>query len=386
MLAAQNGTISSDQHGFQDGCSCVTQLLECLNDWTESYENGIQTDIVYLDFAKAFDTVPHNRLLLKLKANGVRGKVLNWIGSFLSDRRQRVQLRNGTSRWEKVKSGVPQGSILGPLLFLYYVNDMPSYVSNTAKMFADDTKLYSEVKDQQDCASLQDDLNALSFWSRKWLLGFNETKCVVLKIRDCLNYVYTLNGHVLDTVDEQKDLGVYITSDLKPSTHINKIIKKANQRVGLIKRCFTDLTPSKVKLLYQGIVRPILEYGSPAWNPYLSKDILALEKVQDRCSKLCNPPLSLPSLAERREQTDLCETYKYTHGLYKADESVFFSRPSLQLRGHRYKLFKQFANSNTRKFFFSNRVVDRWNALPEEAVEAESLASFKRNLRSLAKC
>ena len=266
------------------------------------------------------------------------------------------------------------------------VNYMPSYVKNMAQIFADDTKLYSEIKDLDDCASLQDDLNSLAAWSRKWLLGFNETKCVVLKIKESFNYLYTLNGHFLDSVAEQKDLGVYITNDLKPSTHISKIVKKANQRLGLIKRCFTDLTPSKVKLLYQGIVRPILEYGSPAWNPHLQKYITTLQKVQDRCSRLCYPPLTLPPLADRREQADLCETYKYTHDLYKADESVLFSRAPLQLRGHRYKLFKEFAHTNVRKFFFSNRVVDRWNALPEEVVNVETLASFKRNLRSLAEC
>ena len=141
-LVSRNKTISCHQHGFQSRCSCISQLLECLNDWTDQYDKNISTDVIYLDFAKAFDTVPHKRLIHKLRAYGIRGKVLHWIRNFLGHRRQKVVLQNGCSSWKDVISGVPQGSILGPILFLLYVNDIPSIVSSTAKMFPDDTKLY----------------------------------------------------------------------------------------------------------------------------------------------------------------------------------------------------------------------------------------------------
>ena len=157
-----NKTISCHQHGFQSRCSCISQLIECLNDWTDSLDNSLSTDVIYLDFAKAFDTVPHKRLTHKLRAYGIRGKILTWIKNFLSHRRQKVVLHNGNSSWENVISGVPQGSILGPILFLLYVNDIPSIVSSTAKMFADDTKLYCPVKTIDDCQQLQSDLNSLS--------------------------------------------------------------------------------------------------------------------------------------------------------------------------------------------------------------------------------
>ena len=164
---------------------------------------------------------------------------------FLLNRRQRVVLRNGVSSWQNVLSGVPQGSILGPLLFLIYVNDMPDIVATTAKMFADDTKVYNKIKVIENCHELQDDLNNLSAWSYKWLLRFNETKCVVLKIRLSIQYMYTLNGHALDTVSSQKDLGVTIYDSLKSSEH--------NQRVGIVKRCFTELTKEKVLILYKAL-------------------------------------------------------------------------------------------------------------------------------------
>ena len=143
-LATKNKTISCDQHGFQDKCSCVIQLLECLNDWTRNYDERMQTNIIYLDFAKAFDTVSHQRLIIKLRKYGVRGKVLQWIESFLSNRCQRVVLSYRVSDWEHVKSGVPQGSILGPLLFFYCINDMSDEIGNVAKMFADDTSHYDD--------------------------------------------------------------------------------------------------------------------------------------------------------------------------------------------------------------------------------------------------
>ena len=122
--------------------SCTTQVLECLQDWTTNTDNSTETDIIYLDFSKTFDTVSHKRLIYKLRQYGIKGKVLLWIQSFLEGRRQRVVLRSGHSLWKNVRSGVPQGSILGPLLFLLYVNDLPDSVKAMAKMFVDDTKLY----------------------------------------------------------------------------------------------------------------------------------------------------------------------------------------------------------------------------------------------------
>ena len=212
QLIRKNKTINCNQHGFQDRCSCITQLLECFNDWTDNVDRGLETDIIYLDFAKAFDTVPHLRLLHKLRLVGIRNKCLYWINSFLSGRRQRVVLRKGMSDWKNITSGVPQGSILGPILFLIYVNDLPESVLSTAKMFADDTKIYNNISSLSDCELLQQDLNSLSAWSKLWLLRFNETKCVVLKVRQSINYLYTLNGSYLQEAESQRDLGVLVST------------------------------------------------------------------------------------------------------------------------------------------------------------------------------
>ena len=196
----RNQIISCEQHGFQKGCSYTTQLLECIADWTKGHKDKAcsGTDAIYLDFSKAFDSVPHQRLIYKFQQLGISGNLLQWIKAFLIRRRQHVILRNGASSWRDVISGVPQGTILGPMFFLLFVNDMPDVVSSTAKMFADDTKLYRNIYSANDCKDLQEDLNALSAWSHHWLLHFNASKCVTVKFRSAFHYVYSLNGIYLE--------------------------------------------------------------------------------------------------------------------------------------------------------------------------------------------
>ena len=309
--------------------------------------------------------------------------MLQWLSSFLTNRRQRVVLRNGQSSWRWVKSGVPQGSILGPIMFLVYVNDMPDDIACTAKMFADDTKVYNTIRVFEDCCKLQDDLNNLSLWSRKWLLSFNESKCVVVKLKMAFHYMYTLNGHVLEQVKSQKDLGVTISDNLKSSDHIMGMVKKANQKIGMIRRCFSSLTKDKVLVLYRSIVRPILEYGSPVWNPHLRKDVNLIESTQRRCLRLCNENIVLSSLEMRGHFTDLYEVYKYLNNLYKNGMTDMFSISPNQLRGHTAKLVKPFRHSTVRRKFFAERVINSWNTLPKSVVAAPSLQSFKERLRGL---
>ena len=380
----RNNLITCDQHGFQSNCSCTTQLIECLSDWVEAYDRKVGIDAIYLDFSKAFDTVPHRRLICKLRNLGIKGRVLNWLEAFLSGRRQRVVLRDGISEWLNVTSGVPQGSILGPVLFLLYVNDLPDSVTSTAKLFADDTKLYRIINDDKDCEELQKDLNTLSAWSRAWLLQFNAEKCVVLRIRDSINYLYSLNGVPLENVTNQKDLGITISHTLTPAKHIAISCRKAMQRLGTIRRCFNNLNEPKLRILYTTLVRPLIEYGSIIWNPWLKKDIGALEKVQRRCERMCvDGKLQLESLSERRKRIDLCETYKFLNRSYKTDPDTLFSYPTRQLRGHSHKLFKPRAQTEVCKHFFSHRVVEPWNSLPQIVVSAPTVGTFKKRLRAL---
>ncbi len=174
--------VADEQHGFTDEWSCTSQLISVLDIWSKVLNEGGAIDAIYLDFQKAFDTVPHQRLLIKLKVYGVTGQVHKWIESFLMGRKQRVNVRGSFSAWSKVTSGIPQGSVLGPLLFILYINDLPDTVESLAHIFADDTKLHRHIKSESDCWILQEDLDHLQAWSNKWLLRFNAVKCEVLRL------------------------------------------------------------------------------------------------------------------------------------------------------------------------------------------------------------
>jgi len=168
-----NSLITKHQHGFMTGRSCLTNLIEAFESWTRILDAGFRIDIIYLDYGKAFGTVPHSRLLAKLQGYGISGQVLKWIEAFLTGRLMRVMVNGNSSSWVEVVSGVPQGSVLGPLLFLLFVNDLPDWVKSSIKMFADETKLWSTIRSASDGNMLQDDLNSLKKWSDKWLFKFN---------------------------------------------------------------------------------------------------------------------------------------------------------------------------------------------------------------------
>ena len=217
--------LSCHQHGFRTGKSCLTNLLECFDDWTSSFDQRPKqgTDIIYTDFQKAFDSVQHNRLLFKLSKYGFADDLLRWIDHFLTGRRQRVLLNGSPSEWKHVISGVPQGTILGPILFLFFINDLPDAVKCKTKLFADDAKLFSPITTLNDCVNLQHDLDSLSRWSKKWLINFNKEKCVVLRVKKILDFDYYIDNHKLLEVTDQIDLGISVSNDLKPSLHISKI-------------------------------------------------------------------------------------------------------------------------------------------------------------------
>ena len=211
-----NNLFVHNQHGFISGKSCLTQLLHAMNHWTTSLDQNIPVDILYLDFQKAFDSVPHYRLFVKLDAYGIRGKLLDWIKLFLVNRRQKVVLNGVSSNWSTVHSGVPQGSVLGPLLFIIYVNDIPSLIDSQILMFADDTKIFREIKTRADFTQFQKDIDYLLAWSVKWQLKFNISKCYILHLGTSHSYGdYYLDGNRITVSDITRDLGVMVDSSLK---------------------------------------------------------------------------------------------------------------------------------------------------------------------------
>ena len=347
-----------------------------------------------LDFAKAFDKVPHQRLITKLKKLGIDGKILSWIEHWLYERTQRVILNGSRSQWRPVVSGVPQGSVLGPLLFIIYVNDMGNAISSNISKFADDTKIYRDIKSDSDSSLLQSDPDKLVLWASEWQMTFNAKKYKVLHFgKNNKKCDYELNGTALDGVSVQKDLGIDVSDDLKSARHIDEIVLKSNRILVMISRNIESKTKDIIIPLYTALVRPHLEYCVQAWNPHYVKDIIKLERVQRRAVRMIKDlrgigykeklkELGLFSLERRRIRGDMIEVFKIINGIENVECSLFFhlathNRPS---RRHDKQIVKQKFRTDTRKFFFSQRVINDWNSLPRNTVECKTVLSFKRNL------
>nr|VZH94453.1 unnamed protein product [Spirometra erinaceieuropaei] len=391
----QHNLVSDAQHGFRSRRSCVTNLLNCLERWTRSVDEGNALHVVYIDFKKAFDSVPHQRLLHKLSRTGVRGNLLKWIQSFLLDRCQTVHVGGQKSTEVAVESGVPQGSVLGPTLFIIYVNDCVSELDCGVAMFADDITLWSVIRTADDEEHLQENLNRLQQWSKACLLPFNEKKCNILRVgraRSPNHIAYCLNGIPLQEVDSQKDLGVWITTSLKPSLHCTKIAKSAMSVLYLVKRAFSAFEEDCFAKVFRTFVRPQLEFAIQAWRHWTAKDLTILERVQRRATKLVAGQGSLPyatrlanldlfPLSYRQLRGDLIQAFRIIRGqdCSLVPRNFFELATTTNLRGHPFKLRVTGARLDTRKFF-SNRVLEACNALPVDVVMSASVEVFKRKL------
>ncbi|CAH1259103.1 VWDE [Branchiostoma lanceolatum] len=284
-----HGVLSPAQHGFRKGLSCESQLVLTLQDLANNLDHNKQVDVAVLDFSKAFDTVPHERLLSKLEHYGISDLLQSWFRAFLTERTQRVVFDGGTSKAVRVTSGVPQGTVLGPLLFLLYINDLPSSVDSHVRLFADDCLIYRTISTPSDAQGLQSDLDALTDWQNRWLMSFNPSKCHILHITRKKHPIltqYSLSGEALTGVKSHPYLGVQLSDDLRWDTHINYATSKTGRVLGVIRRNLTHC-PSRVKATcYKALVRSHLEYSATVWDPYTTKGIQAVEAVQRRAARV----------------------------------------------------------------------------------------------------
>ena len=290
-------------------------------------------------------------------------------------------------------SGVPQGSVLGPVLFLIFINDLDISISSNVLKFADDTKLYRVVDNEQDGHMLQRDLDVLCKWAETWKMSFNVDKCKVLHYgKGNIECKYSMCGHELVKVESEKDLGIIFSKNLKVSVQCNEAYSKANRMLGLISRTIKYRNVESLSSLYKSLVRPHLDYCSSVWNPYLIKDKFLLERVQHRFTRMFPDLRKLPyeqrlshlrlwTLEERRSRADLIEVYKMIKGISATPWSFFFSRAEGNTtRGHNWKLQKKQCRTDTRLRFFSQRTVNRWNSLSQKDIDATTLNSFKSRL------
>ena len=393
--------LSNQQWGFTTGRSTVTALIATVNEWLKILEDGLEVCAVFLDYRKAFDSVPHRMLIAKLEELHLDPYLISWVADYLSARIQQVVVDGSISDPTPVLSGVPQGSILGPLLFLIYVNSITEVdVSPLVRciLYADDVLLYCPVGSQSDYAVLQNDINAITEWSDHHYLALNAAKCKYMiisrkRVRNDPTLPLTLNGVALEKVDTFKYLGVLLSNNLSWTNHISNACTKARKILGLLyRRFYNHASNDSIRQLYLSLARPHLEYAAALWDPHTVKDVQLLENTQKFALKLITRNwdssyqdllalADLPSLSSRRLHVKLSQLYRIVHGLCYFPEGIVQMRPSQSERLQRsLTIFQPFARTNAYLMSFLPNSISAWNSLTEEQVTCSTLSSFKKSL------
>ena len=331
----RNNLLFQNQHGFRSQVSCETQLIQFTQDLYDNInKEGGQSDVIVIDFSKAFDKVDHQRLMLKLHRLDINAGVMAWIQSFLSGRSQRVVLKVEISDACPVLSGVPQVQCWVHAFFLMYINDITENIQSNIRLFADDTIMCLTISNKSDCQDQQRDLSKLETWERECLMAFNPDKCEVIRITKKKNPIifdYKLHGITLpSTKKHTKYLGLTISDDLTWSKHIKHTAAKGNNTLKFIKRNIQTHNSKIKETAYKSYVRSLLEYSSSVWDPWQKKYINILEMVQHRAAwyifngyaytssvtAMLNK-IGLPTLENRRKMSSLVMLYKIHTGLVR---------------------------------------------------------------------
>ncbi len=401
MTHFEDNTILTDlQHGFRSKRSCESQLLITTEDLLSAIDRGKQIDMAILDFSKAFDVVPHHRLMVKLEHLGIRGETRRWIKRWLENRKQRVVVNGDKSEYADVSSGVPQGSVLGPILFLAFINDICLDIKSCLRLFADDCLLYRIIESDSDRQLLQQDLDQLMNWADQWQMAFNVSKCHTMHItsprKAPKEHPYVMRGTALTAVNESPYLGVMFNRNMKWTPHIDNIVAKGKRLLGFLRRNLRRCPQDLKAKAYTTLVRPVLEYSSSIWDPHDTTNINKLEKVQRLAARfVLNKPhkhtsenqesvtamvtnLGWPSLEKRRVDSRLTLMYKMTHDLIKVPQSYHpkekrgstRSCTTLQLEPVR-------CNLDQYRWAFVPRTILDYNRLTPDARAATELSAFK---------
>ena len=398
-----NDILTDVQHGFRKARSCESQLILTVDDLARNIDAGVQTDVILLDFAKAFDKVPHPHLLRKLEYYGLSGSLLKWIRNFLHGRTQRVVIDGESSNIAPVTSGVPQGSVLGPLLFLVYINDLPDCISNgtKVKLFADDTMVYRAINSRADAVQLQHDLDSLQEWERKWLMTFHPGKCQVLHItkrKKQEHHTYAIHGTDLKSAESAKYLGVEISSDLSFDKHIDNITKKGLKTLGFLRRNLPGRSCSRETktTCYNALVRPVMEYASCIWDPHTNKATSKAEAVQRSAARYVmnnfsrrssvtamTDELKWKTLEHRRATSKVTMMYRICNKLIDIPDNQLVPL-NTRTRGHTKRFFVPRSRTSLLRDTFFPNTIRLWNGLPENVVSSPSIDIFKTRVRDVA--
>lgn len=390
--------INIEQHGFLPRRSCVTMLTGAIDDWQHAMDSeaGSRVEVITLDWAKAFDRVPHKRLLMKLREFNISGKVFDWIESFLLGRSMKVVFDGADSSDFRVTSGVPQGSVLGPLLFTIFMMDLPRCVESKVRLYADDCTIYRTIKSATDVDILQKDLENIELWCELNQMKLNENKCshiTLTKSKKAQAIVFKINGCYIKREIKIKLLGITITQDLKWNIQTEIVRKKSAKLLGFLSRTLHGARSQVKRTVYLCLVRPTLSYGCPAWHPTSKANAYKLESLQNRATKFITKRKDL----NRQQRTKICDILtlenhlkelgivflkKMFNGLVDLDP---LTRIQLGYRSCRYgravTLIPPFARTTQYQQGFFCRSVSDWNALSYEVRTEQDFYKFRRDLR-----
>ena len=395
--------LDPNQFGFRAGRSTMDQLILVYSEVSQKVDEGGIVDVILFDYSKAFDVVHHGILIEKLHCLGIQGNSLQWIESFLTGRLMNVAVKGVMSKPRKVLSGVPQGSVLGPLLFLIYINHIASKLSCKYKIFADDLKIYACVHHRSfpvvtapSTTDVQSDIDLLYITSSSWGLQMNPKKCAVLRFsrayHDLTPAEYVMNGLTIPSVNSHLDLGVLVDTNLKFHGHIRTTVHKAGGLAQNFLKSTVCRKPEFMLFLLTTHIRPIIEYCSCIWNTGYQGDLILLESVQRRWTKQIESvknleysdrlrELNLYSVRGRLIRADLIQYWKIFNGKSHITASDLFQlAPQSGTRGHCYKIFMPSTYTEVRKRFFNVRCIPTWNSLPQHVVTAPSIYCFKKLL------
>jgi len=398
-----NNLLSKNQSGFRPGDSTIYQLISITSSIYKSFENYDETRAVFLDISKAFDKVWHAGLIHKLKCNGISGNLLNFFDNYLKNRYQRTVLNGTESAWKKLNSGVPQGSVLGPLLFLVYINDLTDKISSNMRLFADDSSMFTTVKGiDVTQEKLMNDLETVASWAHQWKMVFKPdlSKQAIevvfsVKTKKDIHPALSLNGVPVKKQDHTKHIGLFLDSNLNFSKHIKEAILKAKKGLSLLKFLSKYVTRNVLNLSYKLYVRPHLDYGDVIYHDQRSDLMNLIEQVQYKaalivsgcwkgtnCSRLYDE-LGWESLSDRRWARRLSIFYKIKNGQapsYLSDHLPKRVESNMNLRNINIKTplhrTKRFANS-----FFPYCIIN-WNKLDLAVKNLPSISSFKNHLNT----
>ena len=396
-----NSLVTKFQSGFTPNDSTVNQLVNLYHMFSSAIDQKKDVRIVFCDITKAFDRVWHDGLIFKLKKLGIENNLLQWFTNYLSNRQQRVVINGEHSSWGYVKAGVPQGSVLGPLLFLAYINDITENIQTNIRLFADDTALFVTVDDPIDSNNMLNiDLKSIQEWSDTWLVKFSapKTKGMTMSLNPNAPPYQPLvmNDTILLDVQEHKHLGVTLTKNLAWSSHTANICNAASKRLDIMTGLKNTLDRKTLEIMYKSFVRPLLEYADVLWDGCFQKDADKLELLQHRAGRIVSgairgtPTVNMyrelgwEPLHLRRERHKLILYYKIVHGLTPSFLTDLLP-PSVGTRTQ-YNLrnnpdltgFASRTETFKRSFFPSTTHL--WNSLPQDVRNAESIYAFKRHL------